>query len=71
MSLRQFVKEHFFGHHISDDIASFIGGSIFANIFTTQFASHIVEVAIVGLIGGGCGLIGKLLIQFFYDKYIK
>lgn len=71
MSIKNFIKEHFLGHHYSDDIASFIGGSIFANIFTMQFASHILEVAIVGLIGGAAGLVGKLFIQFSYDKFIK
>jgi ABC-type bacteriocin/lantibiotic exporter with double-glycine peptidase domain len=71
MSLKQYIKEHILGHYLSDDIATFTGGALFANIFTTKFISHIFEVALVGFIGGACGLIGKLLIQFIYDKYFK
>jgi len=71
MSVKSFIKEHLLGHHLSDDVASFIGGGVFANIFTTQFASHILEVAIVGIIGGAAGFTDKLLIQFLYDKFIK
>jgi len=71
MSVKSFIKEHLLGHHLSDDVASFVGGVVFTNIFTTQFASHILEVAIVGIIGGAAGFAGKLLIQFLYDKFIK
>lgn len=71
MSVKSFIKEHLLGHHLSDDVASFVGGGVFANIFTTQFASHILEVAIVGIIGGTAGFAGKLFIQFLYDKFFK
>ena len=71
MSIKSFIKERLLGNHLSDDVASFVGGGVFANIFTTQFASHILEVAIIGIIGGAAGLVGKLFIQFIYDKFIK
>lgn len=69
--MRNWLKEHLFGHHVSDDIASFLGGALFANIFSANFINHMVEVAIVGFVGGAFGLAGKLLIQFFYDKFFK
>ena len=71
MSVKSFIKEHLLKHHLSDDVASFVGGGVFANIFTTQFASHILEVAIIGIIGGAAGLVGKLFIQFLYDNFFK
>ena len=71
MSFSEFLKEHLFEKHTSDDIASFVGGSVLANIWTASFATHMFEVAIVGFIGGAFGLIGKLLIQFLYDKIKK
>lgn len=71
MSIKSFIKEHLLGHHISDDVASFVGGGVFANVFTTQFVNHTLEVAVVGFVGGACGLIGKLAIQFIYDKFFK
>jgi hypothetical protein len=33
--------------------------------------NHTLEVAVVGFVGGACGLIGKLAIQFIYDKFFK
>ncbi len=71
MSVKSFIKEHLLKHHLSNNIASFVDNRIFTNIFTTQFASHILEVAIVGIIGGAAGFTDKLLIQFLYDKFIK
>lgn len=47
MSVKSFIKEHLLGHHISDDVASFVGGGVFANIFTAQFVNHTLEVAVV------------------------
>ena len=71
MSIKFFIKERLLGNHLSDDVASFVGGGVFANILTAQFASHILEVAIIGFVGGAAGLTSKLLIQFLYDKFFK
>lgn len=71
MSIKSFIKERLLVNHLSDDVASFVGGGVFANILTAQFASHILEVAIIGFVGGAAGLTSKLLIQFLYDKFFK
>ncbi len=72
MEIKQFIKyakEHILSNKISDDLATFTGGFISANILSK--VTHALEVAVYGFIGGAFGLIGKLLIQYVYDKFKK
>ena len=71
MSIKEFFIKHLLGNYTSDDLASFIGGGTLATVFSATYVSHILDVAVVGFVGGACGLVGKILIQFIYDKYIK